>query len=106
MATKSGKLLVLDKPTPLGDLLNRLVKIKAAIRAKVVHPFRVIKCQFGYVKVRHRGLFKNTAQLTTLMALANLWVARKRIDPHVLREVRLQAAKWQSDGPKGLSEAG
>ncbi|OZY57574.1 hypothetical protein CJF39_20840 [Pseudomonas lundensis] len=40
---------------------------------------RVIKCQFGYVKVRFRGLMKNTAQLTTLFALSNLWMARKQL---------------------------
>jgi hypothetical protein len=41
------------------------------------HPFRVIKRQFGFVKVRYRGL--NTAQLTTLFALSNLWIARGRL---------------------------
>ncbi|GEM_PF-3443281 len=41
------------------------------------HPFRVIKRQFGHVKVRYRGLGKNTAQLHTLFALSNLWMARK-----------------------------
>ena len=40
------------------------------------HPFRVIKQQFGRVKVRYRGLVKNTAQLKTLFALSNLWLAR------------------------------
>ncbi|MBS3935397.1 MAG: IS5/IS1182 family transposase, partial [Sulfuritalea sp.] len=35
------------------------------------------KRQFGYVKVRYRGLAKNTAQLTTLFALSNLWMARR-----------------------------
>ena len=52
---------------------------KAQTRAKVEHPFRVIKRQFGYVKVRFRGLMKNTAQLTTLFALANLWRVRKQL---------------------------
>ncbi|NNA68313.1 IS5/IS1182 family transposase, partial [Pseudomonas gessardii] len=42
------------------------------------HPFRVIKRQFGYTKVRFRGLVKNTAQQTTLFALSNLWMMRKR----------------------------
>ncbi|MFC3360338.1 transposase, partial [Azotobacter chroococcum] len=46
---------------------------------KVEHPFRVIKRQFGYVKVRFRGLTKNTAQLVTLFALSNLWMARKHL---------------------------
>jgi IS5 family transposase len=52
-------------------------KMKASIRAKVEHPFRVIKRQFGYVKVRYRGLAKNTAQIMTLFALSNLWMARR-----------------------------
>jgi IS5 family transposase len=52
---------------------------KASLRAKVEHPFRVIKRQFGYTKVRYRGLAKNTAQLKTLFALANLWMARGQV---------------------------
>ena len=52
---------------------------KASVRAKVEHPFRVIKRQFGYVKVRYRGLAKNTAQVLTLFALSNLWMARRRL---------------------------
>ncbi|MFM7331160.1 MAG: IS5 family transposase [Brachymonas sp.] len=52
---------------------------KASITAKVEHPFRVVKRQFGYVKVRYRGLVKNTAQIVTLFALSNLWMARKKL---------------------------
>jgi transposase, IS5 family len=52
---------------------------KASMRAKVEHPFRVIKRQFGLMKVRFRGLQKNTAQLLTLFALSNLWMARKQL---------------------------
>ena len=52
---------------------------KAQVRAKVEHPFRVIKRQFGYTKVRFRGLSKNIAQQTTLFALSNLWMVRKRL---------------------------
>ena len=53
--------------------------VKARIRAKVEHPFRVIKRQFGHVKVRYRGLAKNTAQPHTLFALSNLWMARRQL---------------------------
>ena len=60
-------------------LVERLEQVKASIRAKVEHPFRVIKRQFGYTKVRYRGLAKNTAQLTTLFALSNLWMARRHL---------------------------
>ena len=56
-----------------------LEKWKASIRAKVEHPFRVIKRQFGYTKVRYRGLAKNTAQIATLFALSNLWMARRQL---------------------------
>jgi IS5 family transposase len=59
--------------------LERIEKRKASIRAKVEHPFRVIKCQFGLMKVRFRGLAKNTAHLITLFALSNLWMARRRL---------------------------
>jgi transposase, IS5 family len=52
---------------------------KASLRAKVEHPFRVIKRQFGLVKVRFRGLQKNTAHLLTLFALSNLWMARRSL---------------------------
>ena len=43
-------------------------------------PFRVIKRQFGLVKVRFRGLAKNTAHVVTLFALSNLWMARQTVD--------------------------
>ena len=51
--------------------------VKASLRAKVEHPFRVIKRQFGYTKVRYRGLVKNTAQVLTLFVLPNLWMVRR-----------------------------
>ena len=45
----------------------------------VEHPFRVLKRQFGFTKVRYRGLAKNTAQIITLFALSNLWMARRQL---------------------------
>ncbi len=53
--------------------------LKASIRAKAVHPFRVIKQQFGFVKVRFKGLAMNTARLQMLLAMSNLWMSRKLI---------------------------
>ena len=79
VAMRPGKRKALDKSTPIGAIMDKLEKTKASIRAKVEHPFRVIKRQFGYVKVRYRGLMKNTAQLHTLFALSNLWMARHRL---------------------------
>ncbi|MBZ3928318.1 IS5 family transposase [Xanthomonas citri] len=51
---------------------QRWERFKASVRAKVEHPFRVIKRQFGYTKVRYRGLAMNTAQVLTLFALGGL----------------------------------
>ena len=79
VAMRPGKRRALDKDSPMGAVLDQLEHIKARIRAKVEHPFRVIKRQFGHVKVRYRGLAKNTAQLHTLFALSNLWMARRRL---------------------------
>jgi len=79
VAMRPGKRRALDKDTPMGEVLDKLEHVKASIRAKVEHPFRVIKRQFGHVKVRYRGLAKNTAQLHTLFALSNLWMARQRL---------------------------
>ena len=52
VAMRPGKRRVLDKATPMGRVLDELEHVKARIRAKVEHPFRVIKRQFGFVKVR------------------------------------------------------
>lgn len=79
IAMRPGKRRELDKTKRVDELTDRLEHIKAGIRAKVEHPFRVIKRQFGHVKVRYRGLTKNTAQLHTLFALSNLWMARGRL---------------------------
>lgn len=64
---------------------------KASVRAKVEHPFRVIKRQFGLVKVRFKGLAKNTAHVITLFALSNLWMARKKLMA-MMGQVRPQTA--------------
>jgi Transposase and inactivated derivatives, IS5 family len=52
-----------------------------SVRAKVEHVFRVMKCQFGYRKVRYRGVAKNGAQVFTLLALVNLYLARRKLMP-------------------------
>jgi IS5 family transposase len=75
-----GKRRALNNENAAEALIDKVEKIKASIRAKVEHPLRVIKRQFGFVKVRYRGLKKNTAQLVTLFALSNLWMVRgKRV---------------------------
>ena len=84
VAMRPGKRKALDKNTSLGAILDQLEQAKARMRAKVEHPFRVTKRQFGHVKVRYRGLAKNTAQLHTLFALSNLWMVRRTL----LQEIR------------------
>jgi IS5 family transposase len=79
VAMRPGKRKALDKTKPLDALIDKIEKLKAGVRAKVEHPFRVIKRQFGFVKVRYRGLRKNTAQLVTLFALSNLWMVRGKL---------------------------
>ena len=69
----------LDPSKPLDALIDRAEQLKASIRAKVEHPFRVIKRQFGYVKACYRGLANNAAQVTTLFMLSNLWMARRKL---------------------------
>jgi len=72
IAMMPGRRKALDKDTPMAGILEKLEKTKTSIRAKVEHPFRVIKRQFGFVKVKYRGLAKSTANLVTLFALSNL----------------------------------
>jgi len=79
VAMRPGKRRALDPARELHQLLEKAERLKASMRAKVEHPFRVVKQQFGYAKVRYRGLEKNTARLTMLFALGNLWMARKHI---------------------------
>ncbi len=77
--------MIAEKPSKLKQIKNkRELKLakrwehtKASLRAKVEHPFRVIKRQFGYAKVRYRGLAKNTAKMLMLFAVSNLWLKRK-----------------------------
>ena len=72
VAMRPGKRAALDKSEPVGAMIGEVQCIKTSIRAKVEHPFRLVKRRFAFVKVRYRGLKKNTAQLTALFALLNL----------------------------------
>jgi IS5 family transposase len=78
VAAKRGTVNALPEGK-LKKATKKLEYIKAAVRSKVEHVFRVMKCQFGYRKVRYRGLEKNTAQVKTLIALSNLWMARHKL---------------------------
>ncbi len=78
IAAKRGRVKAMAEGE-LKEATKHVEYVKAAVRAKVEHPFRVVKRQFGYQKVRFKGLFKNTAQILTLFALSNLWMARRTL---------------------------
>lgn len=71
IAERPGKVRALKKHPRKNRIEIRTEYMKASIRAKVEHPFRIIKCQFGIVKACYRGLMKNDGKLTILIALAN-----------------------------------
>jgi IS5 family transposase len=75
VAMRPGKRRALPD-TPEGRLDDLIETAKAHIRAKVEHPFRVIKGQLGFQKTRLRGLLKNSCKVNVLAALANLFMAR------------------------------
>jgi IS5 family transposase len=79
VAMRPGKRRALNKNSPWGSLLENAEQLKPSVRAKVEHPFRVIKCQFGFTKFRYKGLAKNTVQLMTLFALSNVWLTRRHL---------------------------
>jgi IS5 family transposase len=79
VAMRPSKRRKLNLSDPVDAIYDKIERLKAGIRAKVEHPFRILKRQFGYMKTRYRGLAKNTAQITTLFALGNLWMMRKAL---------------------------
>ena len=75
VAMRLGRRRILDPES--GEALAE--KAKASVRAKVEHPFLRIKGLFGYVKVRYRGLLKNTQRLALLFGLGNLLTAESQL---------------------------
>jgi IS5 family transposase len=75
VAMRPGKRRALPD-TPEGRIDGLTETAKAHVRAKVEHPFRVIKQQFGFQKTRLRGMFKNGCKVKMLAALSNLFMAR------------------------------
>ena len=67
----------LDLTRKWARLLEQAEQLKASVRAKVEHPFHVIKNRFLHRKVRYKGLAKNEAQLFSLFGLANLVIAKR-----------------------------
>ena len=63
-------------PAEVREIIRQTESMKASIRSKVEHAFKVLKCEFGYVKARFKGLKKNLSQAHVLFALVNLKKAR------------------------------
>jgi IS5 family transposase len=77
IAIKRGIIKAL--PQRLRDLAEPVERALSQLRAPVEHPFHLVKNRFGHNKLRYRGLAKNTAQLRTLFALANLVIVKKML---------------------------
>lgn len=77
IAAKRGGIKKIEE-SPMKELLLKIERTKASIRAKIEHPFHVIKNFFGYRKTRYKELAKNQAQLFSLFALANLVLSTRR----------------------------
>jgi IS5 family transposase len=78
VAVKRGKIKRLPEGE-IKELSQQIERLKAQVRAKVEHAFHVVKNLFGYRKVRYRGLSRNTAQLHTMFALANMVLAKRKL---------------------------
>ena len=66
-------------PKALRDWAEAIERALSQVRAWVEHPFHIVKNLFRHKRLRYRGLLKNTAQLRTLFALANLVIVKKTL---------------------------
>ena len=79
VAMRLGKLRALNKNLPWASLLERAEQLRSSVYSKVEVPFKLIKCQIGYIKVGCKGVIKNTARLMALYALSNVWMVRRHL---------------------------
>ena len=91
--TYRGQTDVIRKRAPAKDCTHRRYRYKngidaveraknrekSRVLAKVEHVFAVMKLQFGFVKLRYRGIAKNGNRLFTTCALVNLFLVRKKL---------------------------
>jgi IS5 family transposase len=78
IAMQPGRRKLLND-SALGQMLEKVEKIKASIQAKVEHPFHVVKNLFRHKKARYSGMAKNNVQLLSLFGLANLVIAKRQL---------------------------
>jgi transposase, IS5 family len=77
VAEKAGKIKAMAEGA-LKEVCKQIEHVKAQVRARVEHPFHIVKNLFRHRKVRYRGLRKNAAQIETLFALANIVIGARR----------------------------
>jgi len=73
IAEQPSKVKKLKKHPRINKAAIKIEYLKASVRAFVEHPFRIIKCQFGFRKTRYRGIVKNDNKLAILFAFANIY---------------------------------
>ena len=101
---RPGKRRALDTAKPMEALTEQMEPIKAGIRARVEHSFRVLKRQFGNANVRYRGLAKYAARLHTAFGLTNLSMVCRKLLGALARwaaEILLLAMQAGHSGPRG-----
>ena len=81
VAIQPGKRKQLRAKHPLAQMLKKAEQFKASERAKVEHPFHVVKNMFGNNKARYKGMTRNEAQLFGLFGVANLVIAKRSLSP-------------------------
>jgi len=79
VAMQPGKRRKLDLTRKWAQLLDKAERLKASVRAKVEHPFHVVKNLFRHRKARYKGLAKNATRAFVALGLANIYLARKRL---------------------------
>ena len=77
--TQAHALLHGEERDVFADAGYQGVDKREEVQDRVEHIFGVLKCIFRYTKVRYKGLRKNAAQITTLLMLANFWMARRQL---------------------------
>jgi IS5 family transposase len=82
----------LKKHPRINKATIKLAYLKASIRAFIEHPFRIIKCQFGFKKARYRGLAKNDNNLAFMFALANIYRLSQLLNHRIVASKRRKTA--------------
>ena len=76
---RKGRRLPLHFLGKFKEITKQAEHLKAKVHARVKHPFHIVKDLFCYRRVHYKGLAKNTPQMRTLFALANLVIAKRAL---------------------------